>query len=171
MFFTFFKLFKWYQIAQRITDGFINLLRIKARLISLSVFRIFYICILLAFIHSLWLYLVIFNRSGDIEKNPWPKHNSCQSFSICHWNLNNIPAHIFLELSHLPAYITVHTNQSLNQMTVVLTNSCQLRIKSTNLLMTVMKFVCVLRHVQSFGMVQVSYFQIKEKWHIRQPFK
>ena len=30
--------------------------------------------------------------SGDIEENSGPKHNSNQSFSICHWDLNNISA-------------------------------------------------------------------------------
>ena len=30
------------------------------------------------------------NRSRDIEKDPGPKTKSCQSFSICHWNLNSI---------------------------------------------------------------------------------
>ena len=49
--------------------SFINLLHIKARFISLSIFRISYICIMLSFIHHIWLYLIIFNRSGDIEKN------------------------------------------------------------------------------------------------------
>ena len=86
---------------------FINLLWIKARFISLSVFRISFICILLAFIHHIWLYFIIFNRRGDIEKNLGPKLNSYQSFSICHWNLNSISAHNFLK-SFLRAYITVH---------------------------------------------------------------
>ena len=47
---------------------FINLLRFKARFISLSVFRISYICILLAFTDHIWLYLIIFNRSGILKK-------------------------------------------------------------------------------------------------------
>ena len=90
--------------------SFINLLRIKARFISLSVFRTSYICILLAFIHHIWLYLIIFNRSGDVEKNPGPKPNSYQSFSVCHWNPNSISPYNFLKLPLLQAYITtVHT--------------------------------------------------------------
>ena len=84
------------------------MLQIKATFISLFVFRISYICILLAFIHHIWLYLIIFNRSGDIEKNPEPKRNSYQSLSICHWNLNSISARNFLKLSLLRAYITVY---------------------------------------------------------------
>ena len=56
------------------------------------------------------MYLIIFNRSGDIEKSPGPKPNYYQSFSICHCNLNIITsfAHNFLKLSLLQAYITVH---------------------------------------------------------------
>ena len=62
--------------------SFTNLLQIKATFISLLVFRISYICILLAFIHHIWLYLIIFNRSGDIKKNPDPIHNSYQFFYL-----------------------------------------------------------------------------------------
>ena len=54
------------------------------------------------------MYLIIFNRSGDIEKSPGPKPNYYQSFSICHCNLNSIFALNFLKLSLLQAYITVH---------------------------------------------------------------
>ena len=56
----------------------------------------------------IWLYLIISSRSGDIEINPGPKPNSCQRFSICHWNLNSISAQNFLKLSLLRAYITDH---------------------------------------------------------------
>ena len=56
----------------------------------------------------MWLYLIILNRSGEIEKNLGPKPNSCQSFPICHWNLNSTSAHNFLKLSFQRAYIIVH---------------------------------------------------------------
>ena len=85
------------------------MLRSKSKFISLSFVRIFYICVLLTFIHHIWLYLIIFNRSGDIEKNPGPKPKSYQRFSICHWHLNSITAHNFLKVSLLRAYITVHS--------------------------------------------------------------
>ena len=52
--------------------------------------------------------MIIFNRSGDIEKNPGPKPSSYQNFSICHWNLNSISVHNFLKLPLLRAHITVH---------------------------------------------------------------
>ena len=95
-----FKVFTSFLIFVLISSSwsFINLPQIKARLISLSVFRISYICILLAFIHPIWLHLILFNRSGDIEKNLGPNSNSYQSFSICHWNLNNIFRHNLLKL-------------------------------------------------------------------------
>ena len=62
--------------------------------------------VLLTFVHHIWLYLIISNRSGNIEKNPGPKPS--QRFSVCHGNLNSISAHNFLKLSLLRAYITVH---------------------------------------------------------------
>ena len=91
-----------------ISWSFINLVQIRARFINLSVARSFYFCVLLTFVHHIWLYLIISNRSGDIEKNSGPKPNCCESFSICHWNLNSILAQNFLKLSLLRAYITVH---------------------------------------------------------------
>ena len=60
-----------------ISWSFINLFQIKARFINLSVVRISYFCVLLTFVHHIWLYLIISNRSGDIEKNPGPKPNPC----------------------------------------------------------------------------------------------
>ena len=69
--------------------SFINLLRSEGKFISLSFVRISYICVLLTFTHicvlltfthRIWLCFIIFNRSGDIEKNPGPKPNSYQSF-------------------------------------------------------------------------------------------
>ena len=80
-----------------ISWSFINLFQIKVRFINLSVVRISYFCVLLTFVHHIWLYLIISNRSGDIDKNPGPKPNPCQSFYICHWNLNSISVHNFLK--------------------------------------------------------------------------
>ena len=45
--------------------------------------------------------------SGDVELILVPKPNSGQNFSICHWNLNSIPAHIFAKIS-LSAYNSLH---------------------------------------------------------------
>ena len=38
------------------------------------------------------LYFILTKRSGDIGQNTGPKSNSCQSFSICHWNFNSTSA-------------------------------------------------------------------------------
>ena len=47
--------------------------------------------------------------SGDIEINPCPKLNALnQCFSICHWNLNSISAHVFTKVYLLLAYISAH---------------------------------------------------------------
>ena len=57
----------------------------------------------------LWVASRIISLSGDIEINPGPKSyvlNRC--FSICHWNLNSILAHMFTKVSLLSAYISVH---------------------------------------------------------------
>ena len=43
---------------------------------------------------------------GDIELNPGPKQKQDQSLSICHWNLNSIPAHNFQKLELLQGYIS-----------------------------------------------------------------
>ena len=48
--------------------SFVKGLRISTTFISLLVFRISYICILLAFIHQIRLYLIMFNRSEDSGK-------------------------------------------------------------------------------------------------------
>ena len=53
------------------------------------------------YLFHVWLFFIRAKRSGDIEPNPGPKPNSCQSFSICHWNLNSISAHNFIKLSLL----------------------------------------------------------------------
>ena len=57
----------------------------------------------------LWIALWIISLSGDIEINPGPKSNALnRCFSVCHWNLNIISAHMFKNVSLLWAYISVH---------------------------------------------------------------
>ena len=46
---------------------------------------------------------------GDIKLNPGPKPNSCQSSSICHWNLNSIAAHSFSKISLSKTYNAIHS--------------------------------------------------------------
>ena len=50
-------------------------------------------------IHHIWLHGLMIKISGDIELNPGPKQKQDQSLSICHWNLNSIPAHSFQKLA------------------------------------------------------------------------
>ena len=40
--------------------------------------------------------------------NPKPRHNSVESFSICHWNLNSVSAYNYVKLSSLKAFVAVH---------------------------------------------------------------
>ena len=56
-----------------------------------------------------WLYgpfLILL--SSDVEINPGPTHNSGESFSICHWNLNSVSACNYTKLFFLKAFIAVH---------------------------------------------------------------
>ena len=57
-------------------------------------------------IHHIWLHGLMIKISGDIELNPGPKQKQDQSLSICHWNLNSIPAHSFQKLELLQGYIS-----------------------------------------------------------------
>ena len=57
-------------------------------------------------IHHIWLHGLMIRISGHIELNPGPKQKQDQSLSICHWNLNSIPAHNFQKLALLQGYIS-----------------------------------------------------------------
>ena len=56
----------------------------------------------------IWIYPILINLSGDIEKNPGPKPSFCDKFSISHWNLNSISVHNFIKISLLRAYVSTH---------------------------------------------------------------
>ena len=75
---------------------------------NMLVIRIFHIYVLATYVLRVWLYLILAKGSGGIEQNPGPKSNSCQSFSISHWNSNSISAHNFLKISLLRTYIATH---------------------------------------------------------------
>ena len=60
-------------------------------------------------IHLIWLHGLMIKISGDIELNPGRKQKQDQSLSICHWNLNSIPAHNFQKLALLQGYISSNT--------------------------------------------------------------
>ena len=52
--------------------------------------------------------LIILQCHRYIEPNPGPRKLKTHSFSVCHWNLNSLPAHNFLNLTQLEAYNSVY---------------------------------------------------------------
>ena len=86
----------------------IVLFRKNIKTINLLATKILIICMLSAYLFQVWLFFIRTKQSGDIEPNPGPKPNFCQSFSICHWNLYSISAHNFIKLSLLRPYIAIH---------------------------------------------------------------
>ena len=52
--------------------------------------HLFYFSLLTSFLANFSGNFEVLMLCGDIESNPGPRHNSGQSFSICHWNLNSI---------------------------------------------------------------------------------
>ena len=55
-----------------------------------------------------WLHSLLILLSADVELNPGSKSASTSNISICHWNLNNISAHNYIQLFLLKAYIAIH---------------------------------------------------------------
>ena len=53
------------------------------------------------YIHHVWVYFITIKLSDDTVENPGPQSKPCSSLSICHWNLNSVPAHNFIKLSLL----------------------------------------------------------------------
>ena len=69
--------------------------------------HLFYFRLLTSFLANFSGKFDLLMLCGDIASNPGPKPNSCQSFSICHWNLNI--CHNFSKISLLKAYNAIHT--------------------------------------------------------------
>ena len=78
------------------------------QLVHRSVFKSSYFITIALYIHHVWEYFITIKLSGDIEENPGPQSRPCSSLSICHWNLNRIPAHNFIKLSLLRDYISIN---------------------------------------------------------------
>ena len=77
--------------------------------VGVYLFTTIYLLIISNLLEYLWVGSRIISLSGDIEINPGPKLNALnRCFSICHWNLNSISAHMFTKISFLSAYISVH---------------------------------------------------------------
>ena len=71
--------------------------------------HVLYFSLLANYLCQLLLCRLHINLSGDIELNPEPKPNSCENFSVCHWNLNSILAHNFSKVLLLNAYTSLHS--------------------------------------------------------------
>ena len=57
---------------------------------------------------NIWYCKCLLRLSGDIGLNPGLKPNSCESFSVYHWNLNSITSHNFIKVSLLTSYNNNH---------------------------------------------------------------
>ena len=56
-----------------------------------------------------WLYRIfLVLLSGNVEINPGPRRSTDETFSICHWNLNSLPAYHYNKLFLLRAYTAVY---------------------------------------------------------------
>ena len=75
---------------------------------NIFVIRIFHTYVLVTYVFHVRLYLILSKRSEDTKQKSGLKSNSCQSFSICHWNLNSISAHNYIKISLLKTYIATH---------------------------------------------------------------
>ena len=80
----------------------------NVRLVHRSLFKSLYFITAALYIHHAWVHFITIKLSGDIEENQGPQSKSCNSLFICHWNLNSIPAHNFIKLSLLRAYISIN---------------------------------------------------------------
>ena len=87
---------------------FYDLIRTKYRNLCSKMILILYLSVLYDFLTLLWYSKCLILSSGDIEMNPGPTATYCNSFSICHWNLNSISAHRFSKVSLLIAYNSIH---------------------------------------------------------------
>ena len=56
-----------------------------------------------------WLYRIfLVLLSGNVEINPGPRRSTDETFSICHWNLNSLPAYHYNKLFLLRACTAVY---------------------------------------------------------------
>ena len=62
-------------------------------------FKSLYFITIALYSHHVWLYFITIKLSCDIEENPGPQSKPCSSLSVCHWNLNSIPARNFIKFS------------------------------------------------------------------------
>lgn len=70
--------------------------RRNIKTINLWATKSLFIYILSTYMSHVWLCLIRTKQNGCIEQNSGPEPNSFQTFSICHWNRNNISMHNFI---------------------------------------------------------------------------
>ena len=88
--------------------GVLNLTSLFKSFLCIYKFHILYWFLLTNYLFHFWICELQVILSGDVELNPGPKPNSSQNFSICHWNLNSIPALNFSKISLFSAYNSLH---------------------------------------------------------------
>ena len=84
--------------------GVLNLTSLTKSCICIYKLHILYWILLTSYLFHFWICKLQVLSSDDVKLNPGPKPNSGQNFSICHWNVNSIPAHNFSKISLLSAY-------------------------------------------------------------------
>ena len=72
----------------------------------------FCFCIIFVTCIHLWMVNLLYDPllillTIDGKSYPGSRHNSCESYSICHWNLNSVSAYNYTKLFFLKAYIAV----------------------------------------------------------------
>ena len=84
---------------------FVSSIRFNTRYVASLPSNVLYVTSVTAYTYHIRLYFIIIKQSGDVKENPGPQYNSCQSFPIFSWNLNNICAYNFIKLPFLHVYI------------------------------------------------------------------
>ena len=87
---------------------YIFLSRKNIKNINSFVSRGLYTLMLATYIRHIWFCSILLTLSIDIEKNAGPKPSSWDKFSLCHWNLNIISVHNFIEISLLRAHVSTN---------------------------------------------------------------
>ena len=90
-----------------LSSALLNSFHTKIKTIYWSVRIGFLVLIIIMFIQFMGTCFRI-RQSGDIEMNPGLKPNTCNSFTIWHWNPNSITAHNYLIASPLRAYVAIN---------------------------------------------------------------
>ena len=67
-----------------------------------------YTSMMVLYIRYIWLFSIFIKLSGYAGENPGLKPKSCQSFSICHLNVNSVSPDNFSKVFLLRAQIAIH---------------------------------------------------------------